>query len=228
MSKAKAVFPWVNQRNCFSIEPCLSIRNPPALLTSQGPVWEGSRISLPSAAECEGLSGLGQWLPRAQLLTLATIWHHFDPGHLNRPEASPRLRKDAEGGRSELWLLGCALWFPNHLKSILSSDIYSSFSFREGIIVHFKSSGWKWNHSQRNLLLQGPTGDSKAWMQFPLCLVPLICPRGTGCCSLTSEQALCFDGGRSILPAFLHSPRPNNFSLEEQHRACGWLGQGSS
>ena len=60
--------------NHFSIKLCLSIRNLPALLTSQGSVWGRSRISLPGAIMCEGLSGRPPYCPRAQLLTLIHYW----------------------------------------------------------------------------------------------------------------------------------------------------------
>lgn len=54
--------------------------------------------------------------PRARLL-LSTISHHSDPGHLNRPEASPRLRKEA--GRRQItamtfmmcFMVSKSLWF---------------------------------------------------------------------------------------------------------------------
>ena len=63
----------------------------------------------------------------------------------------------------------------------------------------------KWNHSQHNWLAQGPTGDGKAgvWIQFPLSPVPVNCPRGTECCSLTSEHVLCLGGNRPTVLAFL-------------------------
>ena len=114
-------------------------------------------------AQCYQMWG-PSWLttmvaPGPNFWLLSTIWSHFDPGHLNRPEAYFCLRKDTEG-RSQLWILWCALWFPSHLKPLISFDLCISFCFREEIIVHLLFPKWKWNHSQHNWFAQGPTGDS--------------------------------------------------------------------
>ena len=62
----------------------------------------------------------------------------------------------------------------------------------------------KWNHSQHHWFSQCPTGDGKAgvWIQFPLSPAPVTCPRGTGCCPLTSEQALCLEGWQAHSSCF--------------------------
>ena len=97
-------------------------------------------------------------------------------------------------------------------------------SFREGIIVHFKSSGSKWNHNVTDFF-KVPLETVKPEFSF-LCPVPMICPRGAGCSSLTSEQAPSLERGQAPSSCSPSLPRPNNFPQQLHPRGTAqsrWL-----
>ena len=94
--------------NHFSIKLCLSIRNLPALLTSQGSVWGRSRISLPGAIMCEGLSGRPPYCPRAQLLTLI---HHLAPLWPRPSQQARSIFLSKEGHRRQITTMNFMMCF---------------------------------------------------------------------------------------------------------------------